>query len=471
MKKKKLLIAFGNAYLFDGNVAPVVPKLCSMFDVFVILSNGYMPMQLIEQLKQWVIMGTIKGYLIVPEYKNNMTTQRNMLKFHFFMKSNIQFLYDQHFDLFVSISGMQVLERYLMECVLPRYCIRVCLWLTGHWLLVHESMVYGLLRGEKAINLTTNLRLGFFPKQEATIGKRNLINKFVAEIKKNHSFFKVVKIIFRFIISKVRASFIYRGFYSIQSVFDRFILPGILVRKTFSLRKNDEITQISTDEFDAFIVLNKINVIFFKSFYENASVYLAQHPVAGSCSCHSVQMERSAVLVCLTSVSVTGESLSLFCRDLQIVMKESGVKIVHIRQHPRSRAFWYEELLMYLNEKGIVAAIVGNEKPIRENVCSYMGVVGYASNALQEARAACDYAFVVGFVAASEMYCQNPKFLFGDVAGLETTIDWIEADGSYDSGIFQRKYHSASNNRTIPQILMELDVADKRTTVKSVEVR
>lgn len=467
MKKKKLLIAYGNAYLFDGSMVPVVPKLGNMFNVFVILSNGYIPAQVIEQLKQWVITGTIKGYLIVPEYKNNMTAQRNILKLHFFMKSNIQFLRDQQFDLFVSISGMQVFERYLMECILPRDCVRVCLWTSGHWLLVHESFVSGLLRGEKAINLTANLRLGFFPKQEATIGKSNLIHKFVTEIKTPNSFFKVVKKTLRFVISKVRASFIYRGFYSIQSVFDRFILPKLLVGKTFSLRKYDEITQISTDEFDVFIVLNKINTIFFESFYENASVCLAQHPVAGSCCCHPVQMEKSAVLVCLTSVSVTGQSLNLFCRDLQIVMKESGAKIVHIRLHPRTQALWYEELLNYLQERGIVAAIAGNEKPIRENVCNYMGVVGYASNALQEARASCDYAFVVGFVAVSEMYCQNPKFLLGDVAGLETTIDWIEADGSYDPGIFKRKYHPASNYRTIPEILMALDVADKRTTAPS----
>ena len=463
MKKKKLLIAYGNAYIFDGSIAPVVPKLCNLFDVFVILCNGYMPMQVIEQLKQWVITGVIKGYLIVPEYKNNMTTQRNLFKFHFFMKSNIQFLREQNFDLFVSISGVQVFERYLMECVLPRDSVRICLWPSGHWLLHNESFVYGLLRGEKAINLTTNLPLGLFPKQETTIVKRNLINKFVTEIKTTHSFLKLVKKILRFVIGKVQNNFIYR----IRSVFDRFILPKLLVGKTFSLRKYDEITQINTDSFDVFIVLSKINVLFCESFYENASVYLAQHPVAGNCYCHFVQMERSAVLVCLTSVLVTGKSLNLFYRDLQIVMKESGAKIVHIRLHPRTQALWYEELLNYLRERGVVATIVGNEKPIRENVCDYMGVVGYASAALQEARASCDYAFVVGFVAVSEMFCQNPKFLCCDIAGLETTIDWIEVDGSYDPGIFKRKYHPVPNYRTIPEILMELDVADKRTTASS----
>ena len=102
--------------------------------------------------------------------------------------------------------------------------------------------------------------------------------------------------------------------------------------------------------------------------------------------------------------------------------------------------------------RNIVAEVVGCEKPIRELVCDYMGVAGFASAGLRDARASCDYAMVIGFTSISKYYFINPKLAFGESVG----IDWINEDGSYDPKIFERKKFIPPKRETVPEILNEL---------------
>jgi hypothetical protein len=67
-----------------------------------------------------------------------------------------------------------------------------------------------------------------------------------------------------------------------------------------------------------------------------------------------------------------------------------------------------------------------------------MGGVRFSSNVLRDARAACDYAFVVCFEELSKMRFLNPKIVYGEGDGIE----WINSDGTYNKSIFSRKkYH------------------------------
>ena len=58
--------------------------------------------------------------------------------------------------------------------------------------------------------------------------------------------------------------------------------------------------------------------------------------------------------------------------------------------------------------------VVDYNKPIRKVVCNYIGVAGFSSGALRDARAACNYAFIVGFTAVSNYYSIDPKFALGN---------------------------------------------------------
>ena len=125
-----------------------------------------------------------------------------------------------------------------------------------------------------------------------------------------------------------------------------------------------------------------------------------------------------------------------------------GDPLLHVRLRHRRRS-----LLFDLGDAArLPARIVDSTRPLREVVCDYAGVVGFVSAALRDARGCCDHAFVVGMVAASKAMFPNPKFIFGDSEG----IDWIEEDGTYSAGAFQRRPYRAPKRPTLMELLQSL---------------
>ena len=60
MHKKKLLIAHGNPYIFDGIMVPVIPALAQHFDVTLILADFFFPPKLLNTLNKWVELHIFK---------------------------------------------------------------------------------------------------------------------------------------------------------------------------------------------------------------------------------------------------------------------------------------------------------------------------------------------------------------------------------------------------------------------------
>jgi hypothetical protein len=99
---------------------------------------------------------------------------------------------------------------------------------------------------------------------------------------------------------------------------------------------------------------------------------------------------------------------------------------------------------------------VGCERPIREIMCDYMGIAGFASSALRDARFSCEYAFVVGFEGVSDFF-KNPKFVFANSEG----ISWIDKVGEYEEGIFVRKKLAYTMRQSVSELLMKLSQVKK----------
>ena len=178
--------------------------------------------------------------------------------------------------------------------------------------------------------------------------------------------------------------------------------------------------------------------------YSNKSVKVdvVRNILEGQCDCHGIDNKSRTILSPLSGVvginSVSNEVLDNYLKGLQIALVESGATSVHLRTHPRETGNWPYQLCNYLNENNILAKVVDSSKPIPDVMCGYMGVAGFSSVALRDARAACDYAFVVCFEELSMSRYLNPKIIYGEGEGIE----WINSDGTYNKSIFSRKkYH------------------------------
>jgi len=439
--------------MFHGLITPVIDKLSERFDIFVMTTNFYLNDNFSDQLEHWKNEGTIFDYLIVPMCISNSTSDQNTYKEHLFMKFKLNYLRKQKFDLVILGSSQSLWERYLLDCTLTHKCIRIGLVTGGFCLLLHPPIIEGILSGEKASDLIMKLANSCGYKQKISI-KDNPIRKVFSKFIKSSSKLQFSKRGIIFVLNRL-----YVGIkFLFSSIFiDRYIIPAFLVFKIFSKSKYEDLTYFDTDYCDSIIVFQKLHELVFRSICSNAHVYLTQSPLVGSCRCCLSQpSEFDKVLVCLTGYEVTNDQQELLYRDLQIVMLECGAKEVHIKPHPRERGSHVERLQSYFQEKGIATTIIGVDKPIRDIVCDYIGVVGYVSGSLFEARSACNYAFVVGFVAVSQIYVKNAKHHFGDIDNLEKRIDWIEEDGTYNPDIFRRRYHPAPPYPTIPEILTEI---------------
>jgi hypothetical protein len=128
---------------------------------------------------------------------------------------------------------------------------------------------------------------------------------------------------------------------------------------------------------------------------------------------HSIHGERE----------LTPAVLSAYAHDIKIAMQATGIRVVHIRPHP-GRPRRYTKILV---EKL-------NEKPMAQHAAWYAGVMGPASGALRDAALTQGGNFVVGSMRLSKGHYPMPK----ETIGFAGRIGWIEADGSYAPGTFER---------------------------------
>lgn len=435
--KPELLLAWGNPYNFDGVIVPLVPRLAPTYRVYVMLVDYHLAPRVMEQLKRWTADATISGYSIVPEY-------RDALRLHWFMAAEVRRLRRRNFCALVSLSMMQVWERYLAECALPPEAVRLCFFTHLTNLLEHEALVRGLLEGRPAMGP---------PVQSATPD---------APIAPKPSALRALGRLAR--TPGIRARWQLAGQYArallpagdFKERIDRVLLPRLFVGKSFELRNHDWLTQLGTDQFDAVAFLDPLEARAYAALYGNPEMFVVEHPVKGNCRCGVSHGAREAILSPLSgfmgSDDVPAPMLELYRRDLGAAMGESGAREVHLRLHPRETGRWPQQLVAFLGLHGIEARIVDPSRPIREIACDYAGVVGFASAALRDARGSCDEAFVVGMTAVSKVLFSNPQFIFGDSEG----IGWIGEDGSYAPDTFRRGRFAAPVRPSITTLIEQL---------------
>lgn len=432
--KKKLLI-YWVTRTFVEVIQPLIPKLNENFNIVVMLYNtSSMSSEFTKQLKILKDNGLIEQYIITPEHKN-------LLNFHLFFRSIIPELKSKKFDLWLSGGEMQVGERYVLECILPAKCITVCMWQNITYLFMYyPSITKRLASGGKVVEYHSAREL---PNANSSI------QRIIEKIKQRNQLFKTFKIYLRVNYFKMKKKF--------RSFCDRNLFPMLMIGKVFRLGPFDEMTQLSSGRVDALIFFDDLEAKTYKKLLMTPKVFTARYPSYGKCHCDGMINIKKSILSPLSGFEgrdkITEEVLFLFYRDFSTVLAKTNAKKIHLRLHPNETGSWPHQLHNYLLERGMDASLVDSERPISEIMCDYIGIAGYASAALRDARASCDYALVIGFVGISSFQFSNPKQVFASSEG----IDWIEQDGSYDPDIFTIKKYVPPLRKSVPEILMDLN--------------
>ncbi len=452
-RKPRLLLAWGNPYNFEGVIAPSLAELARHYEVFVMLVDFHLPEGMRERLEAWNSDGTISGHMIVPSYFDTA-------RLHPFMARSVRELRRMAFDIFLSLSMIQVWERYLLACALPPNCLKVCFLSHLTPVLANEALARRVLGSDPALPPPLPERPAAPPPAAAPVRKvsvaRALRRLAGARGERRALLAMYAQVVWIGISSRLR--------FDRHQLFDRYLLPMRGVGRVFPYRRLDRLTELATDQFDALVVLDPLEARLFGALLHTPNVFLARHPLHGRCRCGSAG-HRSAILSPLSGFegdSVAQETLDSYLRDLSAAVAQSGAQEVHLRLHPREGGRWPEALLAYLAAHGLRARIVPAAQPIGEVVCDYLGVVGFASAALRDARAGCDQAFVVGLVRVSRALYSSPKLVMGEGEG----IGWIEDDGSFVPDTFQRRRRQIPERPVLSDLLSEL-AANKARSLTS----
>ena len=266
-KKKRLLIAYGNPYVFYGIIAPLIPKLSNLFEVFLITINYHLSDNVMRQFESWKKSQTIMDFLIIPVYANSEATSENGLKLHLFMKRNLGFLRKLKFNFCIMGAAIHIWERYIVDCVLPRSCIRIGWWLSGFPFALHPSLVNDFLAGYSAPELVKDL------VNPWTLRKTTSLNPYTG----GKSLFERIFVNWRELtlaqFTKKALSYL-RNKLAIGETINRKLYPRLMVGKAFPLGKWDKATWFDTDRFDIIFVQQRFPELFLSCLYPHAPVFL-----------------------------------------------------------------------------------------------------------------------------------------------------------------------------------------------------
>ena len=441
--KKTVLICW-NSKTFVEVVVPLLRQLSDEFRIVILLShdtkNKIVYARALEELKLLRDKQTIEQSYTLPFYSQ-------VTKVHLFMRAHIKELQGYRFDCWLTNSEIQPFERYIADCVLSQDCITVCFWHNVTYVLqYHQDMAKKLLFAGAD---SKPLAFAEEESEESPGGLRNIIEKIRRTESVRALLKKIGRRLYTFYEQLLEKRFL--------KYYSRVVLPWLMVRKTFPLGPYDKMTQMSSGNGNVLIFCDEFEAQIHRLLLNAPDVYVARYPSSGACRCDGKE-QKTAILSLLSGweeyESIPEEILSLYCREFKTVLSETGALSIDLRPHPDfgENGDWSHQLRNYLNDRGVPARVVGRDRPIRDQACNYLGVAGFASAALRDARASCDYALIIGFVSVSERHFRNPQFVFGKAEG----IGWIESDGSYDPEIFVQRRCLRPRRQTVPEIMKEL---------------
>lgn len=434
LSHKNILISWP-AHCFMENIIPILHKIQNDYNVYYITSDYEIPKHIFTQLDKLKTKNLLKEYYIIPE--NN----KPFKQFRFF--KNILKLKSINFNVWLSMSEMQLSEKFIKDNLLLPECKKIILWTQITYLFENTFLTQNLISNSK-----TSLDSTYIKKS-----KNNFLNK----VFKKLSTFDIVSIC-KAVFDQFYGQF--KRLRKITKVRLLFLLSKIFYKIYFNKKlyidKYDTLTQLGSGDMDHILFTDALEVKAHNKLFNNTNVDLVKHTGRGSCRCNSKLINKYKQI--LTPLShpnnvdtIPQDELDQYLNAFNIAKKEINFDMVHLRPHPREFGDWPNFLNNYLNKNGINSKVVDTIEPIHNIICNYIGVIGESSCVLRDAANSCDYCFVVGIEKLSFHRYKNPKFVFGD----GQNINWIDEFGVYDKSFFlesKNKYYN--NEKTIYDFLL-----------------
>jgi glycosyltransferase domain-containing protein len=137
-KKPRMLLSWGNPYVLDEAITPILPDLAARFSIILLLVDYRLSSQIRERAYAWKDQGLIDDVLVAPSHGGSFEA-------HLYMRQLLPAIRRLDFAVFLSISAMQPYERYLIECGLPAGCLRILFWPHPTNLFLYPELGHALL--------------------------------------------------------------------------------------------------------------------------------------------------------------------------------------------------------------------------------------------------------------------------------------------------------------------------------------
>lgn len=145
--KPRLLLSWGNPYVLDEAITPILPALASHFQIVLLLVDYKLSQRVKEEAYAWKDEGLVVDVLIAPSHGGSLNA-------HLYIWYLLPIFRKLDFSVFLSISAMQPYERYIIDCMLPEKCVRVLFWPHPTNLFVYPELGQAVYenRGRSEIN-------------------------------------------------------------------------------------------------------------------------------------------------------------------------------------------------------------------------------------------------------------------------------------------------------------------------------
>ena len=149
--KPALLINWGNPYVLDEAITPVLSDLAKKFRIVLLLVDYNLTDEMRERTLAWKDDGLIMDVLVAP-------THGGTLELHQFMNSLMPAFRHLNFDVFLTISAMQPYERYLLDWILPKKCLRIVFWPHPTNLFIYPELTKAVLNDGRRSSIDTAIK-------------------------------------------------------------------------------------------------------------------------------------------------------------------------------------------------------------------------------------------------------------------------------------------------------------------------
>lgn len=422
-RRRRLLFVVGNPYIFDSAIAPLIEQLPETIDVTIVAVNFFVPKSLRDRLERWRLDAKVSAYEFLPFYHDLSHRRKGPWRSHVRCVKMLRRLDLRGVNVCVMHQTFTPWDRYVLAR-LPADCTKVLEASSNHF--DRPEVADHFLGGMTALEaLAAEAGVPAARPPTATGRVRARLGRLTDR---------------GGLVAGLRRSLWIRW---VRFV-DQFAAPLVLAGRTFRPTDMDRLTGLDTSTCQAMIVHQTFLAKFLRDLFPRADVHLTESPLAPGTEGLGSGSEggRCSLLLLLPSLEPRhiASVLADLTRDLCSVRRETAVQTVVLRPHPRSGGDTTASVRAALVDAGFAVEDDGCH-PIWETVHRHIGVVGAATSSLLEAAHCRSSGFVVGLVSLSSIWTNNPRYLVGEIEGVDRWVGWIEADGRYDPSIFSGTRH------------------------------